>query len=278
MILLIMSYYRFITRLYKSDLRGLNRTLRSSSVPRHLPDLETGRRTRACSVPPSAYYSNAFMSHPATPFADRARSVPRELTYSYRSSSPPRELTAYSYRSSSPELTYSSSYSSSGGYSDLDCKVLDYMNRLDREDTIRSAVSQTRNYRSVHDFRNALERDRVYLYPSDSFAARYNYYDGNKHERDYMYPMSRDLLGSWKHSGLSADTLNLRNARAKSPLQSRELDRYYETKKYTNYVGDISSGGAVDFRHYNYRRVPYFGGSDNYQYMRAKPGRLYTRL
>lgn len=259
-----MSYYRFITRLYKSDLRQLNRTLRSSSVPRHLPDLETGRRTRACSVPPSAYYSNAFMSHPATPFNDRARSVPRELTYSYRSSS--------------PELTYSSSYSSSGGYSNLDCKVLDYMNRLDREDTIRSAVSQTRNYRSVHDFRNALERDRAYLYPSDSFSARYNYYDGNKHERDYMYPMSSDLLGSWKHSGLSADTLNLRNARAKSPLQSRELDRYYETKKYSNYVGDISSGGAVDFRHYNYRRVPYFGGSDNYQYMRAKPGRLYTRL
>ena len=41
--------------------------------------------------------------------------------------------------------------------------------------------------------------------------------------------------------------------------------RYFEAK-HTSYVGDMGSGGARDFRHYNYRRVPYFGGSDSYQW------------
>jgi hypothetical protein len=43
--------------------------------------------------------------------------------------------------------------------------------------------------------------------------------------------------------------------------------RYYETKKRVDYIGDVSSGGSKDFRYYNYRRVPYFGGSDGYQYV-----------
>ena len=38
--------------------------------------------------------------------------------------------------------------------------------------------------------------------------------------------MSRDILGSWKHYNLSAETLNYRNQRAKSPLQTRELNRW----------------------------------------------------
>ena len=46
------------------------------------------------------------------------------------------------------------------------------------------------------------------------------------------------------------------------------LSRYYETKKRVDYIGDISSGSAKDFRYYHYRRVPYFGGSDNYAYVR----------
>ena len=29
--------------------------------------------------------------------------------------------------------------------------------------------------------------------------------------------------------------------------------RYFETRKRVNYIGDCSAGGAVDFRHYNYR-------------------------
>lgn len=232
-----MSYYRYITGLYKSDLRALNRTLRSSSVPRHVPDLETARLSRASSVPP-VLQSSSFLSHSATPFSDRARSVPREVSYS--------------------------STSTSRGYTatDLDSKAEDYMNRLDMQHTVRSSVNQARNYSST-----------AKQYSSDSFSSRYNYYDGNKHERDYMYPVASDVMGSWKHYNLSSDTINTRNTRARSPLQSRELDRYYETKKYSNYMGDVSSGGAVDFRHYNYRQVPYFGGSDNYQYMKARPGR-----
>ena len=87
----------------------------------------------------------------------------------------------------------------------------------------------------------------------------------------------REVLGTWKHSGLSAETLRLRNLRSRSPLVTRELDRwdlsvvsnglvtlpfrYFEMTP--NYVGDRSSGSS-GFRHYNYRRVPYFGGSDDY--------------
>ena len=28
-------------------------------------------------------------------------------------------------------------------------------------------------------------------YESPSFQARYNFYDGNKHDKDYLYPVSR---------------------------------------------------------------------------------------
>ena len=35
-----MSYYRYIPSVYKSFWPGLNRTLRSSSVPRHVPALD----------------------------------------------------------------------------------------------------------------------------------------------------------------------------------------------------------------------------------------------
>ena len=35
-----MSYYRYITGVYKSYLPDLNRTLRSSSVPRTVPQLD----------------------------------------------------------------------------------------------------------------------------------------------------------------------------------------------------------------------------------------------
>jgi len=248
-----MSYYRYITGLYKSDLRELNRTLRSSSVPRTV-NSSFGIGRRATSVPPSTFYSRAFESHAATPFSDRARSLERELQYC---------------------STYSGT-AGAGTYSNLDYKVAHYMSQLDREDALRSCVSQTRNYRSVREQRESMQRERSYS--PDSFASRYSFYDGGKHSSDYLYPMTREVLGVWKHTGLSADTLSLRNTRARSPLQTRELDRYYETKKYSNYIGDVSSGGAVDFRHYNYRRVPYFGGSDNYHYMRAKPGRLYTKL
>ena len=36
-------------------------------------------------------------------------------------------------------------------------------------------------------------------------------------------------------------------------LFTKLLCRYFETSKRANYIGDISSGGSADFRHYNYR-------------------------
>merc|ERR1712198_803746 len=214
-----MSYYRYITGVYKSYWPELNRTLRSSSVPRTVPDLDSSRYVRGTSMPPNAYYSDSHSPYVAScfyssrrnvasPFADRALSV--------------------------PPSTYTSGFSSSGS-------------------TSSSHYSISRNY------------------PEDSFSSRYDYYDGNKHGTDGLYPCNKDVLGTWKHYNISAETLNARNTRARSPLQSRELDRYFETRKRVNYIGDCSAGGTSDFRYYNYRRVPYFGGSDNYQYMKQKP-------
>ena len=104
--------------------------------------------------------------------------------------------------------------------------------------------------------------------------------DPDNHDHDNT--VIRDVLGTWKHYNLSAETLAARNTRARSPLQSRELDRsslliivfiinillssssssswswswwkrYFETRKRVNYIGDCSAGGTSDFRYYNYR-------------------------
>lgn len=80
------------------------------------------------------------------------------------------------------------------------------------------------------------------------------------------FRLNRDLY-SYKHFRKSNQTLEDRNTRAKSPIMSRELDRYYRTEKRSSYLGDHSSGGQNDFRYYNYRHVPYYGGSDYYAYV-----------
>jgi len=235
-----MSYYRYITGVYKSYWPQLNRTLRSSSVPRQVPDLDSSRYARASSVPPTSFFSNSFLTS-ATPFRDRAASVPPRTSYS-----------------SSYSSSYTTSASSAANYShhtDFDYKVIDYMGRLERDDAVKSYVTQSRQ--------SAMrEGDH-----RTGFARNYNFYDAGKHHSDYLYNSTHDVMGSWKHYNLSGQTINERNARAKSPLISRELDRYYETKKRTDYMGDISAGPAQDFRYYSYRRVPYFGGSDGYQYV-----------
>jgi len=225
-----MSYYRYITGLYKSFKPELNRTLRSSSVPRNVPDFDPGRYSRSCSVPPSASFSPRYA---ATPFRDRATSVPP----------------ASAWIRSRPEI------SEGFHYTDFDCKVMDYMGRLRKEDTVKNYVSQTRASRA------------------DSFSQHYNYYDGNKHNRDYLYPCTKEVLGTWKHFNLSKQTLTERNKRDTSPLMARELTRYYGTQNRADFMGDISSGCATDFRHYNYRPVPYLGGSDEFRYMQYKPFR-----
>jgi len=207
-------------------------------------------------MPPTAYYTDSSSSHvtraftssrkAASPFMERALSVPRDVVYI-----PPAR--SYSMERSHVADTH---------YTDFDCKVMAYSAILDQQDTARHSVSQARYLPSSY------ESSLRTSYPSDSFSARYDYYAGDKHGRDGLYPCSKEVLGTWKHYNLSAETLNARNTRARSPLVSRELDRYYETKKRSNYIGEISMGGATDFRYYNYRKVPYFGGSDNYSYMK----------
>jgi len=249
-----MAYYRYMTGMYKSYWPELNRSVRSSSAPRHIPEAVPNRNSRASSVPPSTFYSTSYFNRGTspTPFRERATSVPRQLTYSYDT----RCIVT------PPPATH---------YSDFDYKVIGYQGKLDREDTVRSSITRSRVERATtscypatsYNYSSSTNR-----YQGDSFSSNYNYYDGNKHSGDYLYPITNDVLGSWKHYRLSGETLNYRNNRAKSPLISRELNRYYGKKP--NYMGDMSSGGAVDFRHYNYRRVPYFGASDDYQFIRRK--------
>lgn len=215
-----MSYYRYITGLYKSYLPQLNRTLRSSSVPRTVPDLDSGRFARASSVPPSAFSSNSFMRS-ATPFADRARSVPPMVPFSYRRSSSPEPA----YRSSYTSPTYSSSYNYTTSasarqyddyshYTDFDCKVIDYTAKLNQQDQLRSYVKNS-SCRSTDDY-----------YKSLDYRSKYSYYDAGKFYPDYLYSNTSEVMGTWKHYNRSASTMADRNSRARSPLSSRELDRY----------------------------------------------------
>eukprot|EP00092_Neocalanus_flemingeri_P019333 GFUD01020940.1.p1 GENE.GFUD01020940.1~~GFUD01020940.1.p1 ORF type:complete len:252 (+),score=48.08 GFUD01020940.1:88-843(+) len=242
-----MSYYRYITGVYKSYWPQLNRSLRSSSVPRHVPQLDTDRQARSSSVPPSACFSTSFFTrNSATPFRDRALSVPPK------------------YSQERPAASQDNGFH----YSDFDYKVIDYMGKLERQDMVKSYVSESRRYKTTDEY-DSVYNNRSFLSktPVDSFSSRYNYYDGNKHGSDYLYPITKDVLGNWKHYNLSSQTLNERNHRATSPLVSRELDRYYGTQKRNDYLGSVSSGGATDFRYYNYRRVPYLGGSDHFKYL-----------
>merc|ERR1711973_381151 len=133
-----MSYYRYITGVYKSYWPELNRTLRSSSVPRTVPDLDSSRYVRGTSMPPNAYFSDSHSPYVAScfyssrrnvasPFADRALSVP-----------PSTFTSGYS----------SSSSASSSHYSDFDCKVMSYAAELSRQETVRHSVSRSRDYTS----------------------------------------------------------------------------------------------------------------------------------
>merc|ERR1719167_1178973 len=133
------------------------------------------------------------------------------------------------------------------------------MNRLERQDLVKTLVSNARQERSFTRDIDYTSKGFSSRYSPDSFAYRYNYYDGNKHSRDYLYPVSNDVLGSWHHYNRSSQTLNARNQRATSPILSRELDRYYGTQKRVDFLGSVSSGCSSDFRYFNYRRVPYLG-------------------
>merc|ERR1739844_434275 len=247
-----MSYYHYMQSVYTSTLPQLNRTLRSSSVARSSSVTRTtsssempSRFTRATTVGPTDYKYNYVSAMPFTYQYESA--VQRMLDRNIRATS-----VAPSSLSSS---TYADAYTRArdGGYSAFDYKVMDYANRLDREESVRSYINE-RKY--------AAESSYDYT----PFSTRYNYYDPVKHEHDYMYN-TRDVGGSWKHYRLSNSTIEARTARAKSPIVSRELDRYYKTERRSSFIGDVSSGANRDFRYYSYRPVPYFGGSDYYSYV-----------
>jgi len=235
-----MSYIRYIPCIYKSDLPGLNRTLRSSSVPRHVPDIDYSRYRRSTSVPPISQTRYA-----ASPFRDRAASI-----------------------APAPRPFRRSNILDSGShYTDFDIKVINYMAKLTSLDDIKLYVTSAKTLRDI---------ETKPKYPVDSFRSRYDYYDTKKFNGDYLYPESKQVLGNWRHYNLSSQTLNERNQRSNSPLVTRELTRYFGTQKRTNYLFDESSGNSSDLRYYNYRRVPYMGGSDNLKYMQHKPFRRYS--
>jgi len=235
-----MSYYhRFMTGMYRSYWPHLNRSLRSCSAPRHVPEPVPSRISRAASTP---FYSSTFTQAPRY---EREVSVPRQLSYSYDT----RCIVT------PPPATQ---------YSDFDYKVMDYMGRLDREDTIRHNINTTRLRQTTSTSYSGSTNTQSYSSTTNQYQSG-NYSSDSYSRGNYS---TADILGSWKHYNLSGATLNSRTTRAKSPLMDRELIRYYGKKP--NYIGDVSSGAACDFRHYNYRRVPYFGGSDDYQFIRRK--------
>ena len=138
----------------------------------------------------------------------------------------------------------------------IPAQVMDYASRLDREETNR-------------EYLNSMKSD--YYSRAASSSAASNRYAGlgsrtSAADLDSFRLNSRDLY-SYKHYRKSNQTLTDRNTRASSPLQTRELDRYYKTERRSSYMGDLSSGGHRDFRYYNFRSVPYYGGSDYYTYV-----------
>jgi len=253
-----MSYYQYMQSVYRSYLPQLNRSLRSSSVERlesarsnyystQIADT-TSRYMRAATVGPTDYVFNSAM-----PFAMEAEKATERLAARRAASvEPVLPKKTFSYADH-----YSRNCSPGDGYSAFDYKVIDYGSRLDREETTRRYINQRKAELSTR------------TYEPESYRSRYDYYSARKHDQDYLYDRSsveRDFACYRK----SKQTLEARNARAKSPLATRELDRYYGTERRSSFSGDISSGGSRDFRYYNFRSVPYFGGSDNYVMSKRK--------
>ena len=149
-------------------------------------------------------------------------------------------------------------------------QVHDYANHLDNEETTRDYLNRART-----DFfgrRAALGLDRAGSMTAERYRSdvdtrdlyTYRHYRSVSHLPRRVPPLVPFPYVPCRKSNA---TLEDRNARAKSPILGRELDRYYKTERRSDYLGDISSGGVRDFRHYNYRAVPYFGGSDYYAYV-----------
>merc|ERR1712018_229637 len=65
-------------------------------------------------------------------------------------------------------FTYPQAYQSGGSYSAFDYKVIDYANRLDREETTRCYINERKSYVSNYD--------------PTSYRSHYDYYSAKKHD------------------------------------------------------------------------------------------------
>eukprot|EP00095_Tigriopus_kingsejongensis_P000640 maker-scaffold275_size226830-snap-gene-1.28 protein:Tk00640 transcript:maker-scaffold275_size226830-snap-gene-1.28-mRNA-1 annotation:"dna-directed rna omega subunit family protein" len=268
-----MVHYSSAISYYQSTLPLMNRTIRSSSVERssHVGSSMSSanqRFMRASTVGPSSIYDSPDYFG-VMPFNRSLHSIEDRM----------RTRAA----SLEPVNTYRRAYHSTtpyGASTTFDYKVFDYANRLDQEETTRKYInSLTSNYHSRNYDTSGYSSSYRASSP-DNYSSSYNNYRRTPaRELEQFRLNSRDLY-AYKHYRKSNQTLNDRNTRASSPLQSRELDRYYKTERRSSYLGDISSGGHRDFRYYNFRSVPYYGGSDYYTYVnkmvRSLKGDVYT--
>jgi len=265
-----MSYYW--VRDHYDDIQ--QRRQRSCSLPREDLGYTQDRHIRARSVGPVDHSSFA----PAMPFRSRAVSIPPfdylELSRSRYARNMPSLWPNYDYTPRLHSFDYEKEFYRPRSY------YYDYHDYLPSnyyssyydpywsERTINRATSNDYN-QNYHGFgydnhRSQYDNHRSQYDNHSSYDMSLLDYYGNNKYNDYAYSSITDVLGRWKHYNRSNDTLNSRNNRASSPLVSRELNRYFSSSGRTGCAGDMRSRGAAEFRHYNYRSVPYFGASDNY--------------
>jgi len=251
-----MAYYQYLVSVTTPS-SSINRSSRASSVERYSSGyssssaLDSRRYLRASTVGPCDISDVAYYG--AMPFSRQLREIESSI----------RERRAATARPP-PVSTYWRAFASPYG---RDSKVSDYANRLDFEETTRNYINSassyggygggTSSYSSILQRPSEFVRSRGYDISTSPATTTYN----RPWSSDYR---SIDGLYSYRHYRKSNATLKDRNSRAMSPIMGRELDRYYKTERRSDYMGDISSGGVRDFRYYNYRTVPYFGGSDHY--------------
>jgi len=265
-----MSYY--LVRDHYDDMIQQRRQ-RSCSLPRGDLGFTQDRHIRARSVGPVDHFASA----PAMPFRSRAVSIPPfdylELSRSRYARNLPTLWTNYNYTPRLHSFDYEKEFyrPRSYFYDSYDYLPSSYYNSFydphwsEQRKNRALSYDYNPNYGFGYDNHSSHFDNHRSLYDNHSSydMSLLDYYGNNKYN-DYAYSSSTDVLGRWKHYNRSNDTLNIRNNRASSPLVSRELNRYFSSSGRTGCAGDMRSRGAAEFRHYNYRSVPYFGASDNY--------------
>jgi hypothetical protein len=265
-----MSYYNYLVTLTTPD-----RQLRASSLERSSYGSSYGRSSSYGSSSSSSYSSDGISNRFQRASTVGPCTIDRSNTSYYGVMPFTRQLENIESRmrarraSMAPAVsTYQRAYSSPFQYSmgnDFDAKVNSYANRLDHEETTRNYINSYSSPSLSHSSSHLLRR------PGGTFARSYDM-STSPSMTTYSRTGSSDYcsnkeLSSYRHYRKSNATLLARNSRAQSPIIGREMDRYYKTERRSDYMGDISSGGAKDFRFYNYRSVPYYGGSDYYAYV-----------